>query len=191
MAIDTRRSRRGGRGTPRASTRAPSRRLRELSSRPTAGTSPREGIFGAGEPGSDGQWPDGRASASGIVMGAVQSGKTASMLGAAASEHRTAGVDMVVVLAGTRHRALAAVARAPAAPARPPGCTAQSAERARRRILVRTEPGLAMDDEEDPVAVARLYALSTEPSVRRASRDPPAGPIVGRGAEERSTTCGR
>src|SRR4051812_22355031 len=58
-----------------------------------------KGIFGAGDP-ADGQWPEGRAR-QGIVMGAVQSGKTASMLGVAALS-LDAGVDMIVVLAGTR-----------------------------------------------------------------------------------------
>jgi hypothetical protein len=57
------------------------------------------GIFGAGEPGSE-DWPDSRVRR-GLVMGSVQSGKTASMLGAAAIG-MDRGIDIVVVLAGTR-----------------------------------------------------------------------------------------
>lgn len=57
------------------------------------------GIFGAGEPGN-GQWPASRVRR-GLVMGSVQSGKTASMLGAAAMG-LDRGLDIVVVLAGTR-----------------------------------------------------------------------------------------
>lgn len=57
------------------------------------------GIFGAGEPGSDG-WPAKRAR-TGLVMGSVQSGKTASMLGVSALA-MDRGIDIVVVLGGTR-----------------------------------------------------------------------------------------
>lgn len=57
------------------------------------------GIFGAGEPGTD-EWPENRAR-TGLVMGAVQSGKTASMFGATALA-LDRGVDIVVILAGTR-----------------------------------------------------------------------------------------
>lgn len=57
------------------------------------------GIFGAGEPGST-SWPEGRTR-TGLVMGSVQSGKTASMFGATALA-LDRGVDVVVILAGTR-----------------------------------------------------------------------------------------
>lgn len=56
-------------------------------------------VLGCGEAGSD-AWPSGRVR-KGLVMGAVQSGKTASMLGTTALA-LDAGVDMVVVLGGTR-----------------------------------------------------------------------------------------
>lgn len=56
-------------------------------------------LFGAGEPGS-GAWPETRER-SGVVMGSVQSGKTASML-AVTAKALDRGVDAVVVLAGTR-----------------------------------------------------------------------------------------
>lgn len=58
-----------------------------------------QGIFGAGRPG-DPRWPEGRVR-SGAVMGAVQSGKTASMIAVAALA-LDAGVDAIVVLGGTR-----------------------------------------------------------------------------------------
>jgi hypothetical protein len=57
------------------------------------------GILGAGEP-SPQIWPASRAR-TGLVMGSVQSGKTASMLGVSALA-MDRGVDIVVVLAGTR-----------------------------------------------------------------------------------------
>lgn len=57
------------------------------------------GVFGAGEP-SDGGWPSSRER-SGLVMGAVQSGKTASMM-AVAAKALDRGVDAVIVLSGTR-----------------------------------------------------------------------------------------
>ena len=57
------------------------------------------GILGAGAP-ADGGWNPDRFR-SGLVMGAVQSGKTASML-ALIAKSMDASVDVVVVLAGTR-----------------------------------------------------------------------------------------
>lgn len=57
------------------------------------------GILGAG-PWGEGPWPDGRFR-SGLVMGAVQSGKTASMLGVTAKS-LDIPLDVVVILAGTR-----------------------------------------------------------------------------------------
>lgn len=56
------------------------------------------GIFGDGEPGAN-TWPN--RVRKGLVMGSVQSGKTASMLGVIAKA-LDRGVDVVVVLAGTR-----------------------------------------------------------------------------------------
>lgn len=57
------------------------------------------GVFGAGAPGSGGWGP--ARHRSGVVMGAVQSGKTASMM-AVATLALDAGVDAIVILAGTR-----------------------------------------------------------------------------------------
>jgi len=57
------------------------------------------GIFGAGEPSAE-EWPEDRAR-TGLVMGSVQSGKTASMFGVTALA-LDRGVDIVVILAGTR-----------------------------------------------------------------------------------------
>lgn len=56
------------------------------------------GIFGGEQ--ADSRWPEARQR-SGLVMGSVQSGKTASMLGVTALAI-DAGVDVVVILAGTR-----------------------------------------------------------------------------------------
>jgi hypothetical protein len=57
------------------------------------------GIFGVGEPGSE-NWPASRERR-GLVMGAVQSGKTASMMAVAALS-LDRGVDALVILGGTR-----------------------------------------------------------------------------------------
>jgi hypothetical protein len=57
-----------------------------------------KGIFGAGEPGS--KWPPTRVRR-GLVIGSVQSGKTASMLGVTAMA-LDRGVDVVAILTGTR-----------------------------------------------------------------------------------------
>lgn len=57
------------------------------------------GVFGAGEP-DPLTWPQSRVR-TGLVMGSVQSGKTASMLGVTALA-LDEGIDIVVVLAGTR-----------------------------------------------------------------------------------------
>lgn len=57
------------------------------------------GIFGAGEPDAA-TWPVNRTR-TGLVMGSVQSGKTASMFGVTALA-LDRGVDIVVILAGTR-----------------------------------------------------------------------------------------
>lgn len=57
------------------------------------------GVFGDGEPGS-GAWPESRERA-GLVMGAVQSGKTASMMAVTAKAFDR-GVDAVIILGGTR-----------------------------------------------------------------------------------------
>ncbi len=59
----------------------------------------RKGVLGAGRAGEP-AWPADRVR-TGLVMGAVQSGKTASMLGVVAKA-LDEGVDIVVVLAGTR-----------------------------------------------------------------------------------------
>ena len=56
-------------------------------------------VFGAGDPGGEG-WPESRVRR-GLVLGSVQSGKTASMIGVTALA-LDRGVDAVVVLAGSR-----------------------------------------------------------------------------------------
>lgn len=57
------------------------------------------GIYGAGPPIAN-RWPDNR-NRTGLVMGSVQSGKTASMFGVTALA-LDRGIDVVVILAGTR-----------------------------------------------------------------------------------------
>lgn len=57
------------------------------------------GVYGAGEP-RDQRWPEGRVR-TGAVMGAIQSGKTASMM-ALVAKAVDRGTDFVVILAGTR-----------------------------------------------------------------------------------------
>ncbi|MBD8703718.1 hypothetical protein IFT51_08145 [Frigoribacterium sp. CFBP 13712] len=57
------------------------------------------GLLGGGHPGTD-TWPKDRAR-TGLVLGSVQSGKTASMFGVTALA-LDQGIDIVVILAGTR-----------------------------------------------------------------------------------------
>ena len=119
------------------------------------------GIFGAGEP-SIHNWPAGRAR-SGLVMGSVQSGKTASMLGTIARS-LDRGVDIVVVLAGTRlslwQQTLDRLQEQ-----LDPG--SDSAEKRKRRILLpKTPPG-------DPIPIADRYHLSQVRVQRALSRRQP------------------
>lgn len=61
----------------------------------------RQGVLGAGAPGdAGGSWPPSRVR-KGLVVGSVQSGKTASML-AVAAKCLDAKIDVVILLAGTR-----------------------------------------------------------------------------------------
>lgn len=97
------------------------------------------GIFGAGDPTAE-TWPKTRVRR-GLVMGSVQSGKTASMLGATALS-LDRGVDIVVILAGTRlslwQQTLDRLQEQ-----LDPG--QDSAEKQRRRILVpKTPPTMAI-----------------------------------------------
>jgi len=119
------------------------------------------GIFGAGEP-SDTSWPPSRAR-TGLVMGSVQSGKTASMLGAIALS-LDRGVDIVVVLAGTRlslwqqtlDRLQAQLDQGE-----------DSAEKQRRRILLPKTP------PNEPIPIATRYQLTRVRVERALSRHQP------------------
>ena len=93
----------------------------------------------------------------GLVMGAVQSGKTASMLGVTAKS-LDAGVDLVVILAGTR----IALWR-------------QTYERARAQLfdegapahrLMPSPAAVAVADDEANVRLDRLFALNTHRAKR-------------------------
>lgn len=117
-------------------------------------------ILGAGDPGPS--WPHSRAR-TGLVMGSVQSGKTASMLGvsALALDH---GIDIVIVLAGTRlslwrqtyERLTAQLDAGP-----------DSAEKGHRRMLCPRQ-GVALSDETYPLQVT--YQLAPA-AVRRKLRE--------------------
>lgn len=115
------------------------------------------GILGAGPPGSPG-WPVGRMR-SGLVMGSVQSGKTASMMGVIAKAI-DAGVDIVIVLAGTRltlwrqtyDRIRAQLDVEPGAQ-----------DEGRRRILV---PSPAVMRSEASIAPKDVYRILTKPGSR-------------------------
>jgi hypothetical protein len=125
-------------GTARAAVEADSRYILE------------RGIFGAGEP-SPQTWPAERAR-TGLVMGSVQSGKTASMLGVSALA-MDRGVDIVVLLAGTRlslwrqtyGRVLEQLDSGP-----------DDAAKRARRILC---PAAALALSEANVPLARIYGL--------------------------------
>jgi hypothetical protein len=92
------------------------------------------GVFGAGEP-SQRTWPESRARR-GLVMGSVQSGKTASMLGSIALS-LDRGVDIVVILAGTR---ISLWQQTLARTQEQLDSGPDSAEKRRRRILIPKTP---------------------------------------------------
>ncbi|MFC8731445.1 Z1 domain-containing protein [Luteimicrobium sp. NPDC057192] len=106
------------------------------------------GIFGDGSP-SD-EWPSSRVRR-GLVMGAVQSGKTASMM-AVTAKALDRGVDAVVVLAGTRTALwLQTFSRLVEQLDTGPG-------RARRRLLVPRRS--IATGEELPGPVSELYGVA-------------------------------
>ena len=108
------------------------------------------GIFGVGEP--DPQiWPASRAR-TGLVMGSVQSGKTASMLGVSALA-MDRGVDIVVVLAGTR---LSLWRQTYSRVLEQLDSGSDDAVKRARRILCPTA-ALALSDANTPLA--RIYGL--------------------------------
>lgn len=124
------------------------------------------GVFGDGEPGTE-AWPTSRVR-TGLVMGSVQSGKTASMLGVSALA-LDRQVDIVVILAGTRlplwrqtyERLLEQL-----------DSGGTDSERASRRILS-PRPGVILSDANVPLN--DLYRL-TSAQVRRKLKD--RDPIV-------------
>lgn len=117
------------------------------------------GVLGAGPAGTT-SWPDSRVRR-GLVMGAVQSGKTASMLGVCALA-LDRGVDAVIILAGTRISLWKQTFERLASQLDPVGT---AVERDRRRVLL---PGLShLSHGEGDVPLNRLYALNRQ-QVRRA-----------------------
>lgn len=112
------------------------------------------GIFGAGDPDSAG-WHASRAR-SGLVMGAVQSGKTASMMAVTAKAFDR-GTDAVIILAGTRTALWKQTYE------RVTDQLAFSADAHKRRILVPR----SIPEEPSDVNIDLLYQISTA-AIRRA-----------------------
>jgi hypothetical protein len=110
------------------------------------------GVFGIGEP-NPATWPANRVR-TGLVMGSVQSGKTASMLGVTALA-LDYGVDIVVILAGTR---LALWRQTYERMSEQLDAGADDAARASRRILC-PHPGIVLT--EAPASLADTYRLAS------------------------------
>lgn len=117
------------------------------------------GIFGVGSPDPD-AWPQSRLRR-GLVMGSVQSGKTASMLGVAAKA-LDRGVDIIVVLAGTR---LSLWRQTFGRLQAQLDVGVDSVAKQRRRVLA-PAPG-AISEESGSIPLSMLYRLQP-PQVRRA-----------------------
>jgi hypothetical protein len=121
-------------------------------------------IFGCGEPGAG--WPAGRER-SGVVMGAVQSGKTASMM-ALAAKALDRGVDIVVVLAGTRRSLWLQTFERVLAQLDLPGSAAT------RRVLLPTKSVV----QTDFVGLTGLYGVSVQIARRAFERSRPIIAVV-------------
>lgn len=116
------------------------------------------GIFGAGEP-DPAVWPPNRVR-TGLVMGSVQSGKTASMLGVTALA-LDRSVDIVVVLAGTR---LSLWRQTYERLSEQLDAGSDSAAKAARRILCPT-PGIALSGES--TSLQETYRMASAQVRRR------------------------
>ena len=138
--------------TARASVEADSRYILE------------RGIFGIGEPALD-TWPASRVR-TGLIMGSVQSGKTASMLGLSALA-MDRGVDVVVVLAGTR---LSLWRQTYGRILDQLDCGPDDLTKRARRILC-PAPALVLSDTNLPLA--RTYALQSATVKQRLSQKRP------------------
>lgn len=122
------------------------------------------GIFGDGVPGTE-EWPKHRVR-TGLVMGSVQSGKTASMLGvtALAIDRK---VDIVVVLGGTRlslwrqtyQRLTLQLDAGP-----------ENAEKKSRRLLI-PSPGVVLSDSQ--TTLANTYRMAPAAVRRKLKREQP------------------
>lgn len=119
------------------------------------------GLLGAGAPGSS-SWPDARIRR-GLVMGSVQSGKTASMLGVSALA-LDARIDAVVILAGTR---LSLWRQTLERLQSQLDCTGTELQRDMRRLLLPRPAHVLGEDLEVPLS--RLYACNGQ-QARRAIR---------------------
>ncbi len=124
------------------------------------------GVLGAGEAGGA-AWPSTRVRR-GLVMGAVQSGKTASMIGVAAKS-LDSGVDAVVVLAGTRVALWRQTLDRLIAQLDQPG--PEDVQQASRRVLL---PSLtAMTSSEEAPALAHLYNVPGQQARRMVRKHRP------------------
>lgn len=122
------------------------------------------GILGAGEPGER-EWPADRVR-TGLVMGSVQSGKTASMLGVSALA-LDAGVDILVVLAGTRLSLWRQTYERLASQLDGGEATAQ---KTRRRLLV-PPPGVVLSNESS--RLTDTYRMASAAVRRRLEENNP------------------
>ncbi|WP_127125124.1 Z1 domain-containing protein [Georgenia sp. SYP-B2076] len=122
----------------------------------------RMGVLGTG-PAGDASWPASRVRR-GLVMGSIQSGKTASMLGVSALS-LDEGVDAVVVLAGTRVSLWKQTFERLRTQLDSHGA---DLDRERRRLLL-PSPSAVLDDGGDDVPLSRLYAFNGQ-QARRALR---------------------
>lgn len=126
------------------------------------------GILGAGPAGGAG-WPDTHVR-SGLVMGAVQSGKTASMF-AVVSKALDASVKIVVVLAGTQvalwrqtyDRLLTEL----------DGVGSMTAAERRKARVLRPAPDLIIGDDDNRPELSALYGLTGAEAKRAIKNDVP------------------
>lgn len=132
----------------------------------------KRGVLGAGWP-PPSEWPEERFR-SGLVVGSVQSGKTASLVGVAAKA-LDSGVEMVVILAGTRSALWQQTFRRIATQL--DGFELESASKRRRRRTFIPEPALLDGESTMPGPRERYYRTPTT-VVRNLERGRPLVAVV-------------
>jgi len=130
----------------------------------------RHGVLGAGAAGEE-SWPSSRVRR-GLVMGAVQSGKTASMLGVSAL-CLDEGIDAVVVLAGTRVSLWKQTFERLRTQLDIPG---SEIDRERRRLLL-PSPSVVLDSDDD-VPLSLLYTFNGQRAQRALRQRQPLLAVV-------------